>query len=206
MVFSTVCRSIRPPARIAMSWMSRLVAGLVLGPGTVSEVPVALDSARAPASETRRRSLCGITRFRCLARFLRQVPLPCWRLMGAAGLLLPAEIDRDDVRSVVTIGNGGVRLRVPCRRSRPARAPRAPCRPTVAWNCSPKSTAGSTKAVIARERDLQLGGYLVEGEADRKSVVVDLQVPELVLQHDRHLVGEAFAQVRRDIDTPRRRS
>ena len=38
-------------------------------------------------------------------------------------------------------------------------------------------------------------GNLVEAQPDREADIGDIQVPELVLEHDRHLVGEALAQV-----------
>ena len=43
--------------------------------------------------------------------------------------------------------------------------------------------------------------YAAERQADREAVVLDLEVPEAVLDDDRHLVREALEQVFRDGDT-----
>src|SRR3546814_17919010 len=48
------------------------------------------------------------------------------------------------------------------------------------------------------KRNGELGGDLVEAQPHRKSRFIHFQVPELVLQNDRHLVGEALAQAGRD--------
>ncbi len=50
------------------------------------------------------------------------------------------------------------------------------------------------------EGNLQLGRTLVEAEVHGEALFVHLQVPELVLQHDGHLVGKAFAQILADGD------
>ena len=49
--------------------------------------------------------------------------------------------------------------------------------------------------------DVEFGGNLVERQADGKAILAHVQVPELVLQHDGHLVGETLAQIRRNRDT-----
>ena len=49
-----------------------------------------------------------------------------------------------------------------------------------------------------RERNAKLCRDLVEAESYGKSVLAYLKIPELVLQHDRHLVRETVLQMRRD--------
>jgi histidine triad (HIT) family protein len=69
---------------------------------------------------------------------------------------------------------------------------------------SAKSTAGSTKPVIAANGMTSRGRRLVE--ADRptsKPSSLDLQVPEAVLDDDRHLVGKALGEMLGDVDARR---
>ena len=44
------------------------------------------------------------------------------------------------------------------------------------------------------ERDAERRRHSAEGQADREDIVFDLQVPEAVLDDDRHLVREALEQ------------
>ena len=62
-------------------------------------------------------------------------------------------------------------------------------------------TDGSAKLRDRRERDRQPLELLLKAQRDRKRVVADLEIPELVLQHDRHLVGKRSQQAR-GIATP----
>src|SRR5690606_39173355 len=78
--------------RMATSMIIRLVAGLVLGPGTFARVPFVVFAALRVTD----------LNLRVLALTL---PLPA-RRRCAAVLLLAAEVDRDHVRSVVRLGNG----------------------------------------------------------------------------------------------------
>src|SRR5688500_815128 len=50
------------------------------------------------------------------------------------------------------------------------------------------------------ERDDELRRRLVEAQADLEAVVVDLEIPEAVLDDDRHLIRKAIGKVLRDRD------
>ena len=50
------------------------------------------------------------------------------------------------------------------------------------------------EAAHRRERHFQLLRHVGEGQADLEAGLGDLEVPILELQHDRHLLGIAFAQ------------
>ena len=75
-----------------------------------------------------------------------------------------------------------------------------------AWNCSAKSTAGSTKPVIAEKGMASLAGAWLKRQPDLEAVVAHLEVPEAVLDDDGHLVGEFLGEVAGDVDARRRRS
>src|SRR5690606_7822898 len=161
----------------------RLVAGLLLGPGTLESAPLALRAVRR-AEDFR---FEGFTLIR---------PLP-GRAAGRRRLFLPAEVDRDDIGAVFCRAN--VIRRGPFRG-----AGAVVLRPVVAGRIDvaigslelqPEIDRRIDERGDRRERDHQLGRDLVEAQPDRKAVLVDRQVPELVLQHDRHFVGKAFAQV-----------
>ena len=51
------------------------------------------------------------------------------------------------------------------------------------------------------ERDIQARRDAVESQPDLECIVMDLKVPKLVLQDDRHFVREARDQMLRDVDT-----
>jgi hypothetical protein len=55
-----------------------------------------------------------------------------------------------------------------------------------------------------RERNHQPRRHLIERQADLEAVVQHAQIPEPVLDDDRHLVGKALRQVARNLD-PRSR-
>ncbi len=69
-----------------------------------------------------------------------------------------------------------------------------------AWNFRLKSTAGSTKSVTAAKGTWSVDGTPPKRQADAERVLLDLQVPETVLDDDRHLVGKALGQMLRDVD------
>ena len=46
----------------------------------------------------------------------------------------------------------------------------------------------------SRVRNVQFCRHLIERQADGKTVFADIEVPEFVLEHDRHFVREPFAQ------------
>src|ERR1700712_1081136 len=109
---STKLRSSRPPPRRTRSAMIRLVIGLGLGGGTALALPavafalLAVRRTKAPASPN------FLSRAPALeAPILETIPplaitpSPARRLIAGDRLLFAAEIDRDDVRAVLILGN-----------------------------------------------------------------------------------------------------
>src|SRR3954471_1480588 len=113
-----------------------------------------------------------------------------------ARLLLPAEVHRDDVRTVldrlaqrmivlgllVALRAGFLDLRLELER---------------------EIDSGIDEAGDGGKGDDQPRRRLVEREADLEPVLADLEVPEAVLDDDGHLVREAFGQVARYVDARR---
>ena len=81
------------------------------------------------------------------------------------------------------------------RRSRPPHAPRAGSSAPSAWKVSANSTAGSWNWVTAANGTMKCRRNAAERQPDGKAVLLDLQIPEAVLDDDRHLVGEALQQM-----------
>jgi hypothetical protein len=65
-----------------------------------------------------------------------------------------------------------------------------------AWNCSAKSTAGSSKPVIAEKGMNSLAGAWLKLNPTSNPSSRHLEVPEAVLDDDGHLVGEALGRWR----------
>ena len=55
-----------------------------------------------------------------------------------------------------------------------------------------------------RERDVQFRRNSIEAEADGEAFLVHTQIPELILQHYGHFIGETLVQCLRDIHARRR--
>ena len=57
---------------------------------------------------------------------------------------------------------------------------------------------------MAVERNDEPLGLVLEAQGHRESILLDLEVPELVLEHDRHLLGILLARRWSGIATPGR--
>ena len=131
---------------------------------------------------------------------------PCVAAARAARYFLRPKSTVTTFDAVVALGQRPARRPVPADRSRPPRAARArvgaerlELQPEIDRRIDERGDR-------ARTGSRSLAGIWLKLSPTEKPVVADLQVPELVLQHDRHLVGEALAQVRRDRSRPARRS
>jgi imidazoleglycerol-phosphate dehydratase len=114
---------------------------------------------------------------------LAGIPIASWRR-----LFLPPEIDRHDIGSIVNnrrevifgrgmLGHVEIDFGLKLQREIHGRI-------VESRECG--------------EGDIELGWNLAEGQAHFKAVVVHDQVPEFILKHDRHFIGEALAELRRN--------
>src|SRR5690606_22919728 len=115
-------------------------------------------------------------------------------------LLLAAEIDGNDVRAVLIRANGllAAAFRLAFRRVVFGLFVRGGFDVGDSGvELQPEVDRRVDEGRDCREGNLQLGRDLVEAQSDLEAVIVDRQIPELVLQDDRHLVREALAQMLR---------
>lgn len=117
--------------------------------------------------------------------------------LSAARLFLSAEIHSDHVGAVFIILNRALITLFWC----------VVLRIVVLFRCHVGHGGLKLQAEINRwidessnrsEGNIQLGRHLVKAEADGKAIFVNAQIPEFVLQHDGHFIGEPFAQMFRD--------
>src|SRR3546814_4215323 len=113
-----------------------------------------------------------------------------------ARLLLPLEIHRDDVRAVFDrFGDGAVVFGL---------ADDFLLVGFLRLEAQLEIDRGIVEAGDRRIGNHELGRDLVEAEPDGEAFLIDRQIPESVLEHDRHFVGETLDQALRDVAAGRR--